>query len=92
MYNRWPRQVGDKKYTNYVEWLLMTFAFSLVDVPAISIPCGVTKDGLPVGLQIIGSHRSDVRVLQAAALYERHHAWHRAVPLERLLYPGGTQL
>lgn len=79
---RWPAEVEGKQYSNYIEWLLLTFAFSLVDVPAISVPCGVTGSGLPVGLQIVGPHRSDARVLYAAAQYERNHRWHEMVPLQ----------
>ena len=81
---RWLKQVGDTTFTNYVEWLLMTFAFSLVDVPAISVPCGLTATGLPVGLQIIGGHREDAAVLHAAALYERSQKWKDMVPLQRI--------
>ena len=54
MLARWLKEVQGKKFTNYVEWLLMTFAFSLADVPALCLPCGFTKSGLPVGLQIVG--------------------------------------
>ena len=81
---RWLKQLGGTTFTNYVEWLLMTFAFSLVDVPAISVPCGLTAAGLPVGLQIIGGHREDAAVLHAAALYERSQKWKDMVPLQRL--------
>ena len=81
---RWLKQVGDTIFTNYVGWLLMTFAFSLVDVPAISVPCGLTAAGLPVGLQIIGGHREDAAVLHAAALYERSQKWKDMVPLQRI--------
>ncbi|MEE8273795.1 MAG: amidase family protein, partial [Alphaproteobacteria bacterium] len=41
--------------------------------PAASIPCGFTKDGLPVGLQIVGPMYDDALVLRAARAYETAH-------------------
>ena len=78
---RWLKRVGRKEYSNYVQWLLLTFAFSLVDVPAISVPCGLTASGLPVGLQMVGPPGQDAAVLAAAAAFERAHGWAGLVPL-----------
>jgi aspartyl-tRNA(Asn)/glutamyl-tRNA(Gln) amidotransferase subunit A len=50
-------------------------------LPAISIPCGFTEAGLPIGLQIIGPHWGEARVLQVAHAYEQATAWHRRQPL-----------
>ncbi len=49
-------------------------------LPAISIPCGFTTAGLPIGLQIIGPHWREDRVLQLAYAYERATAWHKRIP------------
>jgi len=49
-------------------------------LPAISIPCGFTRAGLPVGLQIIGPHWREDRVLQLAYAYEQATAWHKRSP------------
>ena len=46
--------------------------------PAASLPCGWTKDGLPVGVQIIGRHLADHDVLVAAAAFERTRPWDQA--------------
>jgi aspartyl-tRNA(Asn)/glutamyl-tRNA(Gln) amidotransferase subunit A len=46
-------------------------------LPAISIPCGFTKAGLPIGLQIIGPHWREDRVLQLAYAYEQATGWHK---------------
>jgi aspartyl-tRNA(Asn)/glutamyl-tRNA(Gln) amidotransferase subunit A len=54
--------------------------FSLTRQPALSIPCGLTRAGLPIGLQIIGRHHEDALVLSVAASYERIHPFH-APPL-----------
>ncbi len=50
-------------------------------LPAISVPCGFTEAGLPIGLQIIGPHWGEGRILQAAYAYEQATAWHKREPL-----------
>ena len=50
-------------------------------LPAISVPCGFTEAGLPIGLQIIGPHWGEARVLQVANAYEQATAWHKREPL-----------
>ncbi len=54
-------------------------------LPAISIPCGFTRAGLPIGLQIIGSHGAENEVLQLAYNYEQATGWHKREP--RILAP-----
>jgi aspartyl-tRNA(Asn)/glutamyl-tRNA(Gln) amidotransferase subunit A len=49
-------------------------------VPSISIPCGFTKDGLPVGLMICGPHFSESKIFALAAAYEKATQWHRMKP------------
>lgn len=49
-------------------------------LPAISVPCGFTAAGLPIGLQIVGPHWGEARVLQLAHAYEQATAWHKRVP------------
>jgi aspartyl-tRNA(Asn)/glutamyl-tRNA(Gln) amidotransferase subunit A len=49
-------------------------------LPAISIPCGFTRAGLPIGLQIIGPHWREDRVLQFAYAYEQATDWHKRGP------------
>jgi amidase len=58
----------------------LTYAFSVLGLPAISIPCGFTRSGLPVGLQIVGKRRGEVAVLRAAAAFEAAHPWGGHVP------------
>jgi amidase len=69
------RPVGNAMQRSY-----LTYAFSVLGVPAISIPCGFTKKGLPVGLQIVGKRRGEAAVLRAAAAFERAQPWARHVP------------
>ena len=58
----------------------LTYAFSVLGLPAISIPCGFTRAGLPVGLQIVGKRRGEVAVLRAAAAFEAARPWSGRVP------------
>jgi hypothetical protein len=53
----------------FYEVFLFTYAFSVTGLPAISVPCGFTRDGLPVGLQIVGRRLREDAVLEAAAAY-----------------------
>jgi amidase len=58
----------------------LTYAFSVLGLPAISIPCGFTSRGLPVGLQIVGRRRGETAVLRAAAAFEAAQPWAVHVP------------
>jgi aspartyl-tRNA(Asn)/glutamyl-tRNA(Gln) amidotransferase subunit A len=59
---------------------IFTNSVNLAGVPGISIPCGFTKAGLPVGLQIIGRHFDEENVLKVADAYERTTDWHTRRP------------
>ncbi|MCB1378182.1 MAG: amidase [Alphaproteobacteria bacterium] len=58
------------KLESYVDWLMIVHAITLCCCPAISIPCGFTADGLPVGLQIVAPCRAEARLLAGARLIE----------------------
>jgi amidase len=58
----------------------LTYAFSVLGLPAISIPCGFTSSGLPVGLQIVGRRRGEATVLRAAAAFETAQPWAHLIP------------
>ena len=78
----YPREINGHPMTSYIDWVLPTYAFTVVGVPAISIPCGFTRDGLPVGLQLAGRWRDEVTVLRAAAAFETAAPWtHRRPPI-----------
>lgn len=57
-------------FETYVDWLMIAHAITLCCCPAISIPCGFTRDGLPVGLQIVAPCRGEARLLAGARLLE----------------------
>jgi amidase len=68
--NRYVAEVNGHKFGNYVEWLAIVYAITLACSPAISLPCGFTKENLPVGLQIVGPPRGEARILGAAKALE----------------------
>jgi aspartyl-tRNA(Asn)/glutamyl-tRNA(Gln) amidotransferase subunit A len=55
---------------DWIDWAPFSYPFNLTRQPAASIPCGLTRAGLPIGLQIVGPLYSDARVLQAARAFE----------------------
>jgi aspartyl-tRNA(Asn)/glutamyl-tRNA(Gln) amidotransferase subunit A len=58
-----------------------TFAFSLGGWPSLSLPCGFSRSGLPIGLLISGPPYAEPRILALAEAYERRTEWHRRRPL-----------
>jgi aspartyl-tRNA(Asn)/glutamyl-tRNA(Gln) amidotransferase subunit A len=60
-------------------WLL-TFPFNFTGQPASSVPCGFTKDNLPVGLQIVGNRFDELGVLQASRAFEKGLPWRDKKP------------
>jgi aspartyl-tRNA(Asn)/glutamyl-tRNA(Gln) amidotransferase subunit A len=60
--------------------LVNTAAFNIYGLPTISVPCGFSSSGLPIGLQISGNHFAESRVLALAHAYERATAWHTRRP------------
>ena len=63
-----------------IDFHRLTEPFSHAGLPAISVPCGFTVDGLPVGLQIVGRHHDDLGVLAAAAAFEAETGYAQAKP------------
>jgi aspartyl-tRNA(Asn)/glutamyl-tRNA(Gln) amidotransferase subunit A len=59
---------------------ILTISVNLAGVPGISVPCGFTSEGLPVGLQIIGKHFDEKSVLKTAYAYEQGTEWHKRKP------------
>ena len=59
---------------------IFTISVNLAGVPGISIPCGFTHNGLPIGMQLIGRHFDEETILRAAFAYEQATEWHKRKP------------
>jgi len=67
----YPTQIAGVKMQNYLEWMRSCSAITVTGHPAISVPCGFTPDGLPVGVQIVGRYRDELGLLQFARAFEQ---------------------
>jgi len=77
----WVDEINGEKLTTYLDWMKSCYHISATGLPAISVPCGFTRDGLPVGLQIVGRHQDELGVLQLAyAFQQRTQLWKRRPP------------
>ncbi|NEU97819.1 amidase [Bradyrhizobium uaiense] len=68
--NRYVAECDGKKFDNYVEWLGIVYAITLACCPALSLPCGFTASGLPIGLQMIAKPRAEAQLLAGAKVLE----------------------
>jgi amidase len=68
--NRYVAECAGKTFDNYVEWLGIVYAITLVCCPALSMPCGFTASGLPVGLQVVAPPRGEAQLLAGARVLE----------------------
>jgi amidase len=70
-----PKEINGQPVPTYIDWAMLTYAFTVIGLPAISVPAGFTKSGLPVGLQIGGRWHDEAGVLRAAAAFEGAQPW-----------------
>ena len=68
---RFPTQIAGEKLTTYIDWMFLTFVITLTGCPAISLPCGLTREGLPVGLQLVGRPHGDAELVGFARMVEQ---------------------
>jgi aspartyl-tRNA(Asn)/glutamyl-tRNA(Gln) amidotransferase subunit A len=74
-----PESYADHPW-DWIRWAPFSFPFNLTHLPAATVPAGFSREGLPVGLQLVGARLADVRVLRAAAAYEQARPWRKARP------------
>jgi amidase len=67
----YPTEINGVQMGNYIDWMRSAYYISITGLPAISVPCGFTPEGLPVGIQIVGRHHDDFGVLQMAYAFEQ---------------------
>jgi len=68
-----PTEINGRSFENYVDWIAPAFLVTLVSLPAGSVPAGKTRDGLPVGLQIVAPRFEEPRILAVAKLVQQRH-------------------
>ena len=72
----YPADIGDvKAHRHYFRFLPFTYPINLIGHPAASIPCGLSSDGLPIGLHIVGRRGDEETVLAASAAFEKARPW-----------------
>ena len=74
------KEIENIKMSTYIDWQKSCYYISLVGNPAISVPCGFTEKGLPVGIQIVGRYEDDLGVLQLARAFEELTGFYRKKP------------
>jgi amidase len=77
----YPTAIARTPMTTYIDWMRSCWYVSMMSNPAISVPAGFSRTGLPVGLQIVGRHRDEWSLLQLAHAFEQAtgHGKHRPV-------------
>jgi amidase len=78
----WVREIDGVPMPDYLEWMKSCWMITVTGHPSVSVPCGFSPEGLPIGLQIVGRFRDDFGVLQLAyALQQVTEIWKRRPPL-----------
>lgn len=76
----YPTEINGEPLETYLDWMQSCIVISATTCPAISVPCGFTEDGLPLGLQIVGPVGADLKVLQFAQAFEAATGYGQRAP------------
>ena len=79
---RYLTEIDGHTFPTYISWLILTFALTLTGCPVVSVPCGFTASGLPVGIQIMAPWREEGYLLGVAALFEQAAGLSGLAPIE----------
>jgi amidase len=66
-----PDEINGRKLENYIDWIAPAFLITLMSLPAGSVPAGITRDRLPVGLQVVAPRFDEPRILSVAKVLQR---------------------
>ena len=77
---RYITEIDGQAMETYIDWMKSCYYVSITGHPAISVPCGFTEDGLPIGIQIIGRYRDEIGVLQLAHAFEQATSYWKIRP------------
>ena len=76
----WVEEIEGTKLDTYIDWMSVCCMITVTGLPAISVPGGFTKEGLPVGVQLVGKPRGDVELLKIAHLFESKTNFYKMKP------------
>lgn len=79
---RYVEEIDGQPCETYIDWFAITFALTMTACPVVSLPCGFTAEGLPVGMQIVGKPRGEAALLRAAHRLEELLGMARLLPIE----------
>jgi Asp-tRNA(Asn)/Glu-tRNA(Gln) amidotransferase A subunit family amidase len=66
-----PKEINGKTFDDYIDWIAPCFLITLLSLPAGSVPAGLTHDGLPVGLQVIGPRFEEPKIFGLMKLVQQ---------------------
>ena len=79
---RFVEEIDGQPCETYIDWFSITFALTMTSCPVVSIPCGFTAEGLPVGIQIVGRPRGESDLLRAAHRLEENIGFAAQLPID----------
>ena len=77
---RWVTEINGEKMENFIAWMKSCYYITATGHPAVSVPCGFTDEGLPVGIRLVGRYRDDFGVLQLAKAFEDATGFWKELP------------
>jgi amidase len=75
-----PKEIAGVKMENYLAWMKSAYYISVAGNPSLSVPCSFSKEGLPIGLQIVGHHHDDRGVLELGYAFEQATGFGKRLP------------
>lgn len=78
----WPKDIDGTPMRTYVDWISITFMITLTACPVVALPCGLSDEGLPVGVQLVGRPGSEGLLLAVASAFERRVGIAGQLPIE----------
>ncbi len=82
----YPRAINALPMQTYIDWMMSCAFITVTGLPAISVPCGLTDEGLPIGLQIVGRPHGEFALLQMAYAFQEATRFY----LQKPALPGGS--
>jgi amidase len=71
----WPKEIAGRAMDTYHRWMQVVIPATMSGCPAVSIPVGFGPNGLPMGMQIVGSNHGERAILELAYAYEQATGW-----------------